>query len=316
MIVNPRFDCKYLKLRKPKYNYHIEYFEQARDALSYIAKSCAPYSERKVGIPEYICDVVPEAFKKCGWIVKYFASENYAEITTKDLDPLENEGISLLLIPHYFGILQKLDPITSWCRKHNIYLIEDCAHLPLVAEEEPRYGNYGDAAIFSLRKFSPYCIAVMRINNMSMMKNDCGEKKEALYRTSVIRKIKEKVKKAITEHTNFDMIMQKRKNNYLYLKEILPSSSYAFLHEDDQCVMGALAFPIKLNHPPVGTGTGTGTGEIENFGYFWPRFPKEIDNQSDNYVGNKVFLLPIHQSLTLLSIERYVSVLRQSGMLK
>jgi hypothetical protein len=234
MIVNPRFDCKYLKLKKLKYNYPVEYFEQARDALSYIATSCTPYSERKVGMPEYICDVVPEAFKKCGWIVKYFTSENYAEITTKDLDSLENASISLLLIPHYFGILQKLGPIASWCRNHNIYLIEDCAHLPLVAEEEPRYGNYGDVAIFSLRKFSPYCIAVMRINNLSMMKNECGGKKVVLYQTSVIRKIKEKVKKAITEHTDFDMIMKKRKKNYLYLKKILPSASYAFSHEDFQ----------------------------------------------------------------------------------
>jgi hypothetical protein len=76
--------------------------------------------------------------------------------------------------------------------------------------------------------------------------------------------------------------------------------------------MGALAFPIKLNHSPI----GTGTKGIEYFGYFWPKFPKEIDNQSYNCVGDKVFLLPIHQSLTLLSIERYVGVLRQSGMLK
>jgi len=63
-----------------------------------------------------------------------------------------------LFVYHQWGFPQDLDPILEFCREHNLFCIEDCAHAFESSYKGKRVGTFGDASIFSLAKFFP-CVA-------------------------------------------------------------------------------------------------------------------------------------------------------------
>lgn len=64
--------------------------------------------------------------------------------------------VNALLATHFFGMPQRMEALTAWCRKHGILLIEDCSHV-LFCEgyRAPNTGLHGDFVISSPYKFLP-----------------------------------------------------------------------------------------------------------------------------------------------------------------
>src|SRR5262249_14275549 len=60
-----------------------------------------------------------------------------------------------LLVVHYFGFPQGIHELREICKRHQIALIEDCAHVLCGDIDGQPLGSFGDAAIFSWRKFLP-----------------------------------------------------------------------------------------------------------------------------------------------------------------
>jgi dTDP-4-amino-4,6-dideoxygalactose transaminase len=54
-----------------------------------------------------------------------------------------------IMIVHYAGYACDMDSIVALCRRHNIYLIEDCAHTPGSDYKGQPLGTFGDVAAFS-----------------------------------------------------------------------------------------------------------------------------------------------------------------------
>ena len=80
-----------------------------------------------------------------------------ADITSDDdwsMDPADIEKritpkTKAVLIVHYAGFACDMDAICQICRKHNLYLIEDCAHTPGADYKGQALGTFGDISCFS-----------------------------------------------------------------------------------------------------------------------------------------------------------------------
>lgn len=80
-----------------------------------------------------------------------------ADITSNDdwsMDPADIEKritpkTKAVLIVHYAGFACDMDAICQICRKHNLYLIEDCAHTPGADYKGQALGTFGDISCFS-----------------------------------------------------------------------------------------------------------------------------------------------------------------------
>jgi perosamine synthetase len=60
-----------------------------------------------------------------------------------------------MLVAHYFGIPRSFAAVRTFCDRHGIVLIEDCAHCLFGGTAERPVGSWGDFAIASLTKFFP-----------------------------------------------------------------------------------------------------------------------------------------------------------------
>lgn len=63
--------------------------------------------------------------------------------------------VKAMIVAHYFGLPQSLAKVRSWCDRHDITLIEDCAHCFFGMAGERPVGAWGDYATASLSKFFP-----------------------------------------------------------------------------------------------------------------------------------------------------------------
>jgi dTDP-4-amino-4,6-dideoxygalactose transaminase len=85
------------------------------------------------------------------------ASNVLADITSMDdwsMDPHEIEshitpGTRAVMIVHYAGYACDMESIVNICKRHNLYLIEDCAHTPGADYKGRHLGTFGDIAGFS-----------------------------------------------------------------------------------------------------------------------------------------------------------------------
>jgi dTDP-4-amino-4,6-dideoxygalactose transaminase len=85
------------------------------------------------------------------------ASNVLADITSMEdwsVDPQEIEKritpkTKAVMIVHYAGYACEMDSIVDICRRHNVFLIEDCAHAPGADYKGRPLGTFGDVAAFS-----------------------------------------------------------------------------------------------------------------------------------------------------------------------
>lgn len=74
-----------------------------------------------------------------------------------DLDDLERKaavsGARYLLLSHMRGHLADMDRVLEICQRHNLFLIEDCAHTMGAAWNGRKSGTFGDVACFSTQTY-------------------------------------------------------------------------------------------------------------------------------------------------------------------
>ena len=66
-----------------------------------------------------------------------------------------NNKVNVIILPHYFGFPQDMEKVLDVCRKHEIFLIEDCAHAFYGSYKGKLLGSFGHFSIASPRKFLP-----------------------------------------------------------------------------------------------------------------------------------------------------------------
>lgn len=105
-------------------------------------------------VPAYICDIFLPIFKH------YNIKPIYIDIDLKnfhmDASLIENRitpNTKSILVCHTYGIPVQMDKILEIAKKHNLKIIDDCAHLSF--GDLPRAESRGDCAFFSFVKLMP-----------------------------------------------------------------------------------------------------------------------------------------------------------------
>ena len=65
------------------------------------------------------------------------------------LETLLSPRTKAVLVTHLYGMMTKMKPIVDFCRKHGLYLVEDCAQAHGCMDEGKLAGTFGDVGCFS-----------------------------------------------------------------------------------------------------------------------------------------------------------------------
>ncbi|MDP3057188.1 MAG: DegT/DnrJ/EryC1/StrS family aminotransferase [bacterium] len=136
---------------------HAFSFSSGRVGLYAILKSISIFlgsaftvQRSEIIIQAYTTIAIPIAVKQAGFVPVY------ADIKedTYNIDPVKveekiTENTKAIIVQHTFGIPAEMDKITALCQKHNLLLIEDCAHSLGAEFGGKKTGTFGDAAFFS-----------------------------------------------------------------------------------------------------------------------------------------------------------------------
>lgn len=70
--------------------------------------------------------------------------------TLSHIEAVANENTRAVVLLHYGGVpCAELGEIAAWCKKHNIYLVEDCACAPASIYNRTHVGTVGDFGVWS-----------------------------------------------------------------------------------------------------------------------------------------------------------------------
>lgn len=126
-------------------------FMGGRVALSAIINALNLGPGDEAILPGYTCVVVPNAFNFAGIKIVY----SDIELETYGLDAAQLEEkitpqTKVILLHHLYGLVcRDYLEIIEIARKHNLYVIEDCAHSTGAEFNGRKVGNLGDAAFYS-----------------------------------------------------------------------------------------------------------------------------------------------------------------------
>lgn len=153
----------------PLYQKRCYFFFSARYALASGVEALGISTDDTVLLPSYNCGVEIDPILRLGIRPVFY---KIGKDLLVDLDDLLNKitsRVKAILVTHFLGFPQPIDQIKKICVERNLFLIEDCAHAFLSANNEHHLGSYGDIAIFSLLKTLPVPNGgVLILNNDSL----------------------------------------------------------------------------------------------------------------------------------------------------
>jgi dTDP-4-amino-4,6-dideoxygalactose transaminase len=131
------------------------YFLWARNAIYHSLRVAKLSPGDEVLVPSYVCKVVPEAILAHGAKVAFYRLDRKCCPDFTDLEGRIGARTRCLIAVHYFGFPQPIARLREFCLRHNLFFIEDCAHVLQSEAAGQPLGSFGDVSVFSLRKFFP-----------------------------------------------------------------------------------------------------------------------------------------------------------------
>jgi dTDP-4-amino-4,6-dideoxygalactose transaminase len=106
-------------------------------------------------VPAYHCSSMIEPVIQVRAEPVFYRVNEDTTIDLQDLVEKSNSDVKAILVTHYFGFPQDLQPVRELCNERGIVLIEDCAHAFFGTAGSRSIGTIGDYAIASIMKFFP-----------------------------------------------------------------------------------------------------------------------------------------------------------------
>ncbi len=126
-----------------------------KDLLDYIARRSETKTPNIV-LPAYIPAKLYRTALAAGFEVKFYEVFGKCTFDLKQVEGLIDGNTLAVFYVHYFGFPNQIRELSALTKQKGVYLIEDCA-LSVAAEHEgKKLGNYGDFALFSMRKMFLY----------------------------------------------------------------------------------------------------------------------------------------------------------------
>lgn len=130
-------------------------FFWARNAIYHALRALGIAPGDSVLVPAYICSAAVEPIEAYGAKADFFEMLSGCTPDLHDLESRIGERTRAILLVHYFGFPGPVAQLRQFCDRHRLRLIEDCAHVLCGHVAGAPLGSFGDAGIFSWRKFLP-----------------------------------------------------------------------------------------------------------------------------------------------------------------
>ncbi len=148
-------------------------FESGRSALTAILRSAGIGQGSEVLLQAFTCVAVPNTILWVGARPVYVDcdTENYT-MSPQDMESKITSHTRAVIIQHTFGIPADMAALLAIARRHNLLVIEDCAHAIGSTYDGVKVGTFGDASIISFGRdkvFSSVFGGAAIINNSSFI---------------------------------------------------------------------------------------------------------------------------------------------------
>ncbi len=134
---------------------HSHQFFWARNAIYHCLAALGIPRGAHVLLPAYLCRAAVEPFEAFGAEVEFYGIGRDCYPDFSEIESRINSRTKALLAVHYFGFPQRIREFRAICDRHRLALIEDCAHVLQNQFHGQCLGSFGDASVFSWRKFLP-----------------------------------------------------------------------------------------------------------------------------------------------------------------
>lgn len=130
--------------------------EYGRMALYFILKAMDLPPGSEVVVPAFTFWVVPEIVRVAG-LTPIFADIDPVTFTLcpASVQRAITPKTRAVIPTHLYGMACDMDPILELARRHNLKVIEDCAHSLGARYRDQMVGTLGDASFFSFQAFKP-----------------------------------------------------------------------------------------------------------------------------------------------------------------
>ena len=154
------------------------YLNRSTASILMIAKTIRHLKSTKsvtILVPEYFCEQALAMIRSEPWIeIKFYPLIGSRESDIEYIESLQCE-IDAIIHVHYFGQKNEIKMIKKVCRRREVFLIEDCAHVPTIEEG---MGITGDFILFSPHKLFPVPsigVLVFRSKGLMLKKFDWSD---------------------------------------------------------------------------------------------------------------------------------------------
>jgi len=129
------------------------HFFWARNAIYHCLPALGISRGAHVLLPAYLCRAAVEPFEAFGAEIEFYGIGRDCHSDFSEIESRITPRTEAILAVHYFGYSQKIHEFRAICDRHHLALIEDCAHVLQNRFDGPCLGSFGDASVFSGRKF-------------------------------------------------------------------------------------------------------------------------------------------------------------------
>lgn len=132
---------------------HATSFNSGRSALLAIVQSLELEKEDEVLLQAFTCNAVPNPVLWAGLKPVYVdCREDDFNMDPVDLERKITHRSKAVIVQHTFGLPADLQKIQEVCARHNLVLIEDCAHALGARYQGKLVGTFGRASFFSFSR--------------------------------------------------------------------------------------------------------------------------------------------------------------------
>lgn len=124
-------------------------FDSGRSALFALLQVFDIGQADEVLMQAFTCVAVPNSIRMAGAEPVYVDIDDSFNIDPKDLEKKITKRSKVIIVQHTFGVPAEMDAILPIAKKHNLIVIEDCAHALGATYKGKKVGTLGDAAFFS-----------------------------------------------------------------------------------------------------------------------------------------------------------------------
>lgn len=125
------------------------FFKSGRAALLALLEALSIGKGDDVMVQAFSCVAVVNSVRWAGATPVYVDIDGSLNLDPEDLEKKITKRTKAVIVQHTFGIPADMKRIMAVARKHNLLVIEDCAHALGASYDGKKLGEWGDAAFFS-----------------------------------------------------------------------------------------------------------------------------------------------------------------------